>query len=155
MPESRSESETEELAFLSPDEEVTVLQDKQQEDQGASPALRRSNRKRKSVSILPEEMSKGSGSKKKKSSPKVPSPRQENPGKSMPRIPRTPQGQGQDPLDKDETPRASKQGSENPNDFAAMLLAMEARLVSKLDANNRAVKEAVSLSKLNLSLIHI
>ena len=46
------------LVFLSPDESPP-------KDQGASPQLRRSSRKRKSVQVV-QDMSKGSSSKKKK-----------------------------------------------------------------------------------------
>ena len=60
----RSDSENEsELVFLSPEEEIAGPEN--QEDQGALPVLRRSNRKRKSVASYTEgDMSKGSGSKK-------------------------------------------------------------------------------------------
>ena len=81
-----SESEADDLVFLSPDESVGEQDEAGQvkgQDQGASPTLRRSNRKRKSVTVLGS-MSKNSATKKKKNSP--------DPGKSMPRIPRTPQG---------------------------------------------------------------
>ena len=50
--------EGDEVVFLSPDESPPK---KQPDDQGASPTLRRSNRKRKSVTVPPAEMSKGSG----------------------------------------------------------------------------------------------
>ena len=64
----RSDSENEaELVFLSPDEEVSKPQERGQGDQGASPVLWRSNRKRKSVMAYSEtDMSKGSGSEKRK-----------------------------------------------------------------------------------------
>ena len=82
------EDDPEDLVFLSPEElpppKVPV------NDQGASPVLRRSNRKRKSVASVGE-MTKpaGSRSKKKKASPGKP---EQDAGKSMPRIPRTPLG---------------------------------------------------------------
>ena len=70
-----SDSESDEVVFLTPEES----------DQGASPTLRRSGRKRKSVCLESAgRMSNNSASKKKKNSP--------DPGRSMPRLPRTPQG---------------------------------------------------------------
>ena len=56
-----SDSEPE-LVFLSP-EESPVNKRTDQEDQGASPKLRRSSRKRKSIVSLGDSMSKGSSSK--------------------------------------------------------------------------------------------
>ena len=44
---------------------------------------------------------------------------------------------------------AGKVGDGNGGGVAALLLAMEERLSNKLDANKRAVNEAVKLSKLN------
>ena len=158
----RSDSENEaELVFLSPDEEpVPKNNDKKapSEDQGASPVLRRSNRKRKSVTTV-QEMSKNSGSKKKKTvSP--------DPTKAMPKIPRTPQqGQAQEPQHQASGQRAELppgQASEQPtgrppaaaaattsktSDFESLLLAMEARICTKIDATNRAVNEAVTMAK--------
>ena len=126
----RSDSENEaELVFLSPDEEAPPKPEDRPQDQGASPTLRRSNRKRKSATV---DMSKGSGSKKKKASP--------DQNRAMPKLPRTPQaGQDQDQADK---PRTEVQ------DLAAMLQAMEKRLATKIEETNKAVNEAVKLSHL-------
>ena len=103
----RSDSENEaELVFLSPKEESVQVR-KAQADQGASPVLRRSNRKRKSTTTYPTGMSKGSGSKKKKAGT---SP---DPCKSMPKIPRTPQaGAGQD--EPKETPNGGTAANRAP-----------------------------------------
>ena len=136
MPDSDEEPD---VVFLSPDESPPP------KDQGASPQLRRSNRKRKSVSVA-QGMSRGSSSKKKKSSPsKVPSPKStpkgpvtgDNSGSSMPKVTRTP-------------PKAEEGVAPGgPEGFVALLKAMEERLSNKLDANKKAVNEAVKLSKLN------
>ena len=120
-----------EVVFLSPDESPP-------KDQGASPQLRRSNRKRKSVTV--QDMSKGSSSKKKKNSPVkrvIASPKgQTNNEENMPKVTRTP-------------PKSGEGGTTGGQDVAALLLAMEERLSSKLDANKKAINEAVKLSKLN------
>ena len=127
-----SEEEGEDLVFLSPDESPV-------KDQGASPTLRRSNRKRKSVTTT-QDMSKSSSSKKKKCSPnKVPD--------TMPKTTRTPV-RGSDAAEQN-GPKEAETADKPPNDFASLLMAMEARLSSKLDANKRAVNEAVKMSKLN------
>ena len=118
-------SEEEDLVFLSPDESPT----KREEDQGASPQLRRSNRKRKSVLVV-QDMQKASGTKKKKCSPS-----KQNPESNMPKTSRTP-------------PKTNNE-KDKGTDVAALLAAMEARLSTKLDANKKAVNEAVKLSKLN------
>ena len=73
-------------------------------------------------------MSKNSASKKKKSSP--------DPGKSMPRIPRTPQG--------------SSEGSEphkKPSELESLLLAMEQRLTAEIAKTNVVARQAVDLAK--------
>ena len=130
----RSDSENEaELVFLSPDEEAPSPQERgQPSDQGASPVLRRSNRKRKSVTAYSEsDMSRGSGSKKKKSSP----------SKDMPKTSRTPAKDGQAAAAQAEVPK-------QPTELEALLLAMEGRLSAKIDKANEAAKEAVTLSKL-------
>lgn len=123
---SGSEGDGDDLVFLSPDKSPPKNQ-----DQGASPQLRRSNRKRKSVSV--QDMSKGtnSSSKKKKSSPAK---------NAMPKVARTPPKAAEE---------ATKEADKGDGGIAAMLLAMEERLSSKLDANKRAVNEAVKMSKLN------
>ena len=122
----RSDSENEheaELVFLSPDEEPGPPPGAQQ-DQGASPILRRSNRKRKSTAAYSEsDMSKNSGSKKKKgSSPEV--------LKSMPKIPRTPQAQ-------DNLPPPVTEGAPAPfgaAEFGTLLAGIEARITAKMEA---------------------
>ena len=131
-----TDSEPEELVFLSPEEEFESKP--AQPDPGASPQLRRSSRKRKSTTSYGVDMSKGSSSKKKKSSPSK--------NKNMPRLPRTPQGQDQD---KDNEGGKDKDKDSRAPDVVELLVAMEARLSSKLDANKRAVNEAVKMSKLN------
>ena len=118
-----SESEGDDLEFLSPEES---FKDKDKGDQGASPTLRRSSRKRKSVSV-PTNMSKNSASKKKKSSP--------DPGKSMPRIPRTPQG------------GAAAEPVQEQSELEKLLLAMEGRLTAKIEKASEAAKEAVQIAK--------
>lgn len=136
----RSDSENEaELIFLSPEEEVEPRHGAK-DDQGASPVLRRSNRKRKSVVCGETDMSKGSGSKKKKRA----SPDQ---AKSMPRIPRTPQG-----TDQGGQPTQPAPGQETANvtgsssGLEALLLGMEGRLGSKIDSTNKKVDQALSLA---------
>ena len=73
------------VVFLTPEE--TAKSKRVEEDQGASPVLRRSNRKRKSV-MVDQDM--GFNSKEKKCSPGKQSPLKDNTCKAMPRIPRTP-----------------------------------------------------------------
>ena len=107
-PMSDSESEGDDVVFLSPEETAEDLEEANKKDQGASPTLRRSSRKRKSV-IVQGNMSKNSASKKKKGSP--------DPGKSMPRIPRTPQGTG--------PPVEEEQQTKKPSELETLLLAME------------------------------
>ena len=137
----RSDSENEaELVFLSPDEEPRP----QQGDQGASPVLRRSNRKRKSTAAYSEtDMSKSSSSKKKKSSP--------DPGKSMPRIPRTPQTAEQPSTaaqDLASTTPKQKEMDKTPQQsgLEALLVGMEGRLSQKIDATNTKVDKALALA---------
>ena len=136
MPNTDSEGDNEEVVFLSPDESPPKNQ-----DPGASPKLRRSSRKRKSVS---NDMSKGSGSKKKKTSPIKATEEQV---KNMPRVARSPQGtqrpQAEQPLAEQPGPTDSRMG-----EFERMLLAMESRLSSKIEATNKAVNEAVAVSKM-------
>ena len=126
-----SDSESDDLVFLSPEKSFN----QQGRDQGASPTLRRSSRKRKSVSI-PGNMSKTSATKKKKSSP--------DPGKSMPRIPRTPQGAAAATEDRSGTPG---EGPEGPGGLESLLLAMEGRLAARIDKASEAAREAVALAK--------
>ena len=73
---------------------------------------------------------------------KAKSPAAQN--KAMSRVPRTPPKGAEDPPE-----QASKPEQKKPPDFAALLLAMEARLSSKLDANKKAVNEAIKQSQLN------
>ena len=130
MPSSDSEGDGDDLAFLSPEESF----DQQAHDQGASPTLRRSNRKRKSVSV-PGNMSKTSTTKKKKNSP-------DNPGKSMPRIPRTPQGAAGTSEE-----RTGGENAESANGLEGLLLAMENRLAARIDKASEAAREAVDIAK--------
>ena len=148
----RSDSENEneaELVFLSPEEEVGPLHSAKG-DQGASPVLRRSNRKRKLAIYNDSEMSKNSGSKKKKGS----SP---DPGRSMPKIPRTPQPQGTPEQQTSQTgPQQQQQQQQQqqsgttpdlPPTLEALLLGMEGRLGSKIDSTNMKVDRALSLAE--------
>ena len=120
----RSDSENEaELVFLSPEEEPPTRPEAR--DQGASPILRRSNRKW------------SSGTKKKKTA----SP---DPSKSMPKIPKTPQGSQEDKGEKSDKSDRPDSGAAA---FEAMLLAMEERLGAKMERATEAAQEAVNLSK--------
>ena len=134
-----SESETDDLVFLSPDESVGEDEAGKTKDQGASPTLlRRSNRKRKSVTVLGS-MSKNSATKKKKNSP--------DPGKSMPRIPRTPQG-NKSPEGKGEDGKGEGgEQAKKPGELEALLLAMEERLAAKIDRTNEVAKQALEVAK--------
>ena len=76
---SNTDSESDDVVFLSPPESVQ----EEMPNTGASPTLRRSSRKRKSISTY--DMSKNSGKKKKASSPEQ--------IRCVPKIPRMPQGQ--------------------------------------------------------------
>ena len=147
MQDSDPEGDRDDVIFLSPDESPPKSKDN---DPGASPVLRRSNRKRKSVSAANcpppgGEMSKGSSAKKKKASPS----KAEEPGKAMPKIPRTPVAQ--DAKAADPPTNAGEKGKETPDkggEFERLLAAMEARLSSKIDAASKAVSQAVLMSKL-------
>ena len=133
----RSDSENEaELVFLSPEEEPTRPDP---QDQGASPVLRQSNRKRKSVTAF-EDMTKNSGSKKKKNSPDPAS-------KNMPKLPRTPQaGQDQEAQAEKQSAQASQPSKEGRTALIeALLLGMEGRLGSKIDSTNRKVDRALTM----------
>ena len=125
---SGTDSEGDDLVFLSPEESLGGEEEEQAagKGQGASPNLRRSSRKIKSVNV-PGNMSKNSATKKKKSS--------QDPGKRMPRIPRTPQGA---------TAGADTQPA---SDLEALLLAMERRLTDRIEKASEAAKEAASLAK--------
>ena len=137
----RSDSENEneaELVFLSPDEEVGPRQRASaKEDQGASPVLRRSNRKRKSVVRGDTDMSRGSGSKKKKGSPS------KTPDKDKDMTARTPKaGPSQPP--NNGAPKTAEKG-EAPS-IQDLLLGMEGRLSSKLDVTDKKVEKALTLA---------
>ena len=149
----RSDSENEneaELVFLSPEEDPPKEGRTQPQDQGASPVLRRSNRKRKSTTSY-SDMSKNSSSKKKKGS----SP---DPGRSMPKIPRTPQAEQEDKeRDQEGSGRAfeamllateERLGTKMEKAATAAQEAMEARLGAKMEKAAEAAQEAVRLSKL-------
>ena len=116
---------------MSPDESPTERRKGPEptKDGGASPNLRRSSRKRKSISVV-NGMSKNSASKKKKNSP--------DPGRSMPKIPRTPQGSRQE------------EGAEpgQPSELETLLAAMEGRLAAKIEKASEAAKEAVAVAKM-------
>lgn len=129
-----------EVVFLTPEETVRSNR-KNQEDQGASPHLRRSSRKRKSI-VDEGGMTKGLSSKKKRNttggngaSPLKGSEQQKT---TMPRVPRLP------PAKKRET--AEKTGGNGPTTTIESLLAgMEGRLGSKIDETNNKVEQALSL----------
>ena len=121
-------SEEEDAVFLSPERDHPE-QDKP--DQGASPQLRRSTCKRKSTAGGDEDMTKGSNSKKKKSSPP-----------KMPKVPRSPAaGAAPQPAQSQQPPLGQS--------FEALLLAMEGRLSAKLEKASEASKEAALQAKLN------
>ena len=126
MPRSREagSDEEEDAAFLSPEwdpADVSV-------DQGASPRLRRSSRKRKSTAGGDESMVNGSASKKKK---KV-TPEKEK----MPKVTRSP-------------PKGQAAPDTQGQSFEALLLAMEGRLSAKIERASEASKEAAQQAKLN------
>ena len=125
MPESESGDE---LEFLSPEEGPSP------DETGASPRLRRSSRKRKSVAADPD-MSKGTSSKKKRN---LTGNKQASPGE-MPKTARTPPKEGQD----------KTRPQDNSNNFEALLLAMEGRLAAKLEKVSETSKEAALQAKLN------
>ena len=118
--------------FLSPEEELSSKKSPVK-DQGASPVLRRSNRKRKSTAPV-SDMTKGSSNKKKRNSP---AKQESDPGRSMPRIPRTPQAT-----------EPEREGSLGQG-FEALLLAMEGRLTAKLERASDASRQAAEQAKLN------
>ena len=114
-----------ELVFLSPEEEPPT----NGTDTGASPVLRRSARKRKSTAA-DDSMVKESSSKKKKSSPK------------MPKVARSPpKGQGQVPPPQEQ--------ANNQKSFEDLLLAMEGRIMAKLEKASADSREAAHQAKLN------
>ena len=148
LPSSRpmSDSEQDELVFLSPD---SSPEKQETADQGASPVLglRRSTRKRKSTSAVVG-MTKGSSSKKKKSSPKTKTPQAT--AATMPKVPRSPSSQQPPPQPQAEGRQsAQKQQPQQPQEpsIQQLLLAMEARLTGKIEKTSEAVKEAISLAK--------
>ena len=121
MPQGREvDSEEEDGIFQSPEWDPTP-----DTDQGASPQLRRSTRKRKSTAG-DDSMTQGNSSKKKKASPN-----------KMPKVTRSP-------------PKA--QAAPTPDQaqsFEALLLAMEGRLSAKMEKASEAAKEAAHQAKLN------
>ena len=97
-------------------------------------------------------MSKGSSSKKKKSSPKTTTTKSaetagENPGRPMPKIPRTPQGQAPE-AEKQADPDVNKAGS-----MESILAGMESRLVKKMDETKRSVQEVLTMAQMNSQAI--
>ena len=142
---NEEETEADELVFLSPEEDFHDAEADKDKDQGASPVLRRSNRKRKSVA---SEMTKGSGTKKKKNS----SPKQDKESsKGMPKLPRTPQGAAQQQAhaqqqEGEET--VAGQAGPGPG-FEAMLLAMEGRITAKIERASEASRQAAQQAKMN------
>ena len=118
---SEEEVEEEEAVFLSPEWDPT----QEDQDQGASPKLRRSARKRKSTAG-DGSMVNGSASKKKK---KV------TPEK-MPKVARSP-------------PKTAPAPDQQGQSFEALLLAMENRLAAKIERASEASKEAAQQAKLN------
>ena len=134
MPAGSDTEEPEDVVFLSPDESPT-----KEGDQGASPALRRSNRKRKSVTAAgTTAMTKGSSSKKKK-------PCTPNNKKSIPKVVRSPPSGGSK-TDK-QTEEKDKDKEQDMSQFEKLLRAMEDRLTSRMEANNKGVEEAVKLAQ--------
>ena len=133
MPGGRGvESEEEDAVFLSPEWDPCGA------DQGVSPQLRRSARKRKSTAGGGEEsMSKGSSSKKKKQSPS-----------KMPKVPRSPVA-GQNTGQGTQGQSGKTTSQEGTQSFEALLLAMEGRLAAKLEKASEASKEAAHQAKLN------
>ena len=131
------DNDQDDLVFLSPEEEFES--DRTVEDQGASPTLplRRSNRKRKSTA---DDMSKNSASKKKKASP---GPGRDDPGRSLPRIPRTPQTQS----DNHQTPGAETNGTAGTAGIEALLLAMKNRLAAKIELTSEAARKASDMAQ--------
>ena len=124
MPEVREvvaldEEEEEAAVFQSPEWDP----DGAGQDQGASPQLRRSARKRKSTAG--DDTLKGSSSKKKKASPK-----------KMPKTARSP-------------PKPQANGEQPSQTFEALLLAMEGRLTAKIEKASEASREAAHQAKLN------
>ena len=80
----------------------------------------------------------------------------EDPGKSMPRIPRTPQAQAQAQAKESEqekvtvTPQPAAQDARKPEEamsIEALLIAMEGRLTGRMDKTNETVKEAVAMTR--------
>ena len=124
-----------ELVFLSPEEGPTP--EKQGQSQGASPQLRRSSRKRKSVAG--PDMSKGSGSKKKRNS----TGNKKTPPKEMPRVTRSPAKEGPGTAGKSE--QSQEQTQPRQTSLERLLAGMEARLASKIDATNSKVEKALEL----------
>ena len=127
----RNDSESgDDLAFLSPESEPET----QKADNGASPHLRRSSRKRKSIADVDSAMPKGSSSKKKRNT--TGSGTKTSP--SMPRVPRSP---AEKPAEK----QAQNEQSNQALNFEALLTGMEGRLGTKIDSTNNKVERALTL----------
>ena len=67
----------------------------------------------------------------------------------MPKVARTPPKPAEEGGNREGKEKDKEKDQSHQESFAAMLIAMEERLSSKLDANKRAVNEAVKMSKLN------
>ena len=148
MSTANGDSEPDDLVFLSPDSSPG-------EGQGASPQLRRSNRKRKSTSAgvgACSSMPRSSGKKKKTASPK-----NNAAGQDMPKIPRTPTsasarvGPGTGPTQQQQEPTAGTTEQSVPDkgrvgSMESFLLAMEGRLTGRMDKINEKVEKAISLA---------
>lgn len=113
--------------------------------------LRRSNQKRKSVSVPQTQgMPRGSSSKKKK----VASPRDKQ--KDMPGVARSPEQPQRQQQARKEGPAQGEQGGQG---FEALLLAMEARLSAKIEnqlelkvnANDARMQEALARSEVKIT----
>ena len=126
-----------ELEFLSPEGEPAP----EQPDTGASPRLRRSSRKRKSVANLDKpDMQRGSGSKKKRRST---GNKQASPEANMPKLPRTPAGEQAQAAPP--TPTQQPSQTQALEALEALLVGMEGRLGSKIDTTNIKVDKALTL----------
>ena len=113
MPSSAESGD--DLVFLSPEEGPTP----EKQSQGASPQLRRSSRKRKSAAG--PDMSKGSGSKKKRNS----TGNKKTPPKEMPRVTRSPAKEGPGAAGKSE--QSQEQTQPRQTSLERLLAGMEAR----------------------------
>ena len=140
MPGDRSgdSKEEEDVVFQSPEWDS----DQDKPDQGASPHLRRSARKRKSTAG--DSMTKGLAQEEEVLPTK-------SPAKSMPKVHRSPMsGQMAQTKSKGKnTTQPPLPTATQSQSFEALLLAMEGRLAAKMEKSNEATKEAISLARLN------